>query len=382
MTVDAAEGEHISRTWSNRHKVNKPRDTIKNLMDPESGDNTSNLQEMSRIAATYHKNIQYNDHNPKSETNREDVHAILSVINRKLSERSKRTLVEQISEEDVQETIRATNNEKAPGLDGILIELWKSMDDQFLTVGKDEEADEKCDIVWVLTQVYTNIENNGMDRTVRLNEGCISPIYKKKNPNNIANYQPITLLNTDYKIFTKALSIKLANVAHKIIDPDQARFIENRSIFDQVKTTKLVIDYMKQTNKKGAIVALDQEKTYDKILHNYLWMVMENFRFPTHFINIIKSLYNNAATTVLINGELSTPFNVKHRVRQGDALSCLLFNIAIEPLAENIRKSTNLASIQIPTRREYLKIKLFADNTTVFLSHSNLINNLQEILNK
>ena len=27
--VDAAEGEKIGKTWSNRHKVKKPRDTVK-----------------------------------------------------------------------------------------------------------------------------------------------------------------------------------------------------------------------------------------------------------------------------------------------------------------------------------------------------------------
>lgn len=100
-----------------------------------------------------------------------------------------------------------------------------------------------------------------MDANAKINEGCISPIYKKKDPEDIANYRPITLLNTDYKIFTKALSMKLATATPTIINPDQAGFIPGRSIFDQVKTTKLVIDYMSRMNKPGAMVALDQEKS-------------------------------------------------------------------------------------------------------------------------
>jgi hypothetical protein len=211
----------------------------------------------------------------------------------------------------------------------------------------------------------------------------MSPIYKKKNPDDIANYRPITLLNTDYKIYTKAISVKLAGEIHEIIHTDQAGFIQGRSIFDQVKTTKLVIGYMNQTNTKGAAIALDQEKAYDKILHGYLWEVLRNFGFPEHFINIVRALYDHAVTMVLINGELSDPFNIWRGMRQGDPLLCLLFNIAIEPLAEMIRKSAKLKGIQIPHKKDtYLRVKLFADDTTVFMSEHDSIDDLQEILDE
>jgi hypothetical protein len=64
-----------------------------------------------------------------------------------------------------------------------------------------------------------------MDINAKINKGCVSPIYKKKDPENIANYRPITLLNTDYKILTKALSLRLAEAAPEIINADQVGFI-------------------------------------------------------------------------------------------------------------------------------------------------------------
>ena len=109
-----------------------------------------------------------------------------------------------------------------------------------------------------------------MDETARVNEGCMSPIYKKKDPEDVVNYRPITLPNTDYKILRKTLSIRLVDVMLEIINTDQAGFIKGRSIFDQVKTTKLVINYMSRSSRKGVIMALNQEKAYDKILHPYL----------------------------------------------------------------------------------------------------------------
>lgn len=147
-----------------------------------------------------------------------------------------------------------------------------------------------------------------------------------------------------------------------------------------MKTTKLVIDYMERTNHRGAVVALDQEKAYDKILHPYLWAVLERFKFPPQFIRTIKALYQGTKTRILINRELSRPILIIRGVWQGDPLSCLLFNLAIDPLAELIWRSNALSKIPIPNRREHLKVKLFTDNTTVFLSERDEIRDLQSIL--
>ena len=61
-----------------------------------------------------------------------------------------------------------------------------------------------------------------MDHMAGLNKGCINPIYKKKDPEDVANYRPITLLNMDYKIYTKAISLRLADAIPEIINADQA----------------------------------------------------------------------------------------------------------------------------------------------------------------
>jgi exonuclease III len=379
--IDDAEGERVGKTWSSRHKESKPRDTIKRLQELNSETSTRDSKRMAKIAAEHHYNIQFVDHHPLSQPDKPKLDAILNLVKAKLTEDSKDKLRAPITEDETRNAIKKTANDKAPGIDGIPIEFWKSLDDQHAAANKDDALKRKCNIVWVLTQVFRDIEEFGMDANAKINEGCVSPIYKKKNPEIIANYRPITLLNTDYKILTKALSIRLAAVAHEVINTDQAGFVKGRSIFDQVKTTKLVIDYMEKTNKLGTVVALDQEKAYDKILHPYLWEVLRKFNFPEEFIRTIKSLYLNATSTVMINGEISIPFKILRGVRQGDALSCLLFNIAIEPLAENIRRSRLIAGIPIPGTRKSLKVKLFADDTTVFLSETDNVKDLHQILN-
>ena len=82
-----------------------------------------------------------------------------------------------------------------------------------------------------------------------------------------------------------------------------------------------------------------------------------------------------------VNGVESEPFKVIRGVRQGDPLSCLLFILAIEPLACMLRGS-DLKGYTIPGVTERLITTLFADDTTVYLSADDAYNDLWKILDK
>ena len=94
MAVDVAEGEKIGKTWSNRVKETKPRDTIKCLRNPADNTLTYNSQKMTQIAADYHNDIQSVGHNPHNIKNPAKLDAILSKLNSKLSNMSKEKLSE------------------------------------------------------------------------------------------------------------------------------------------------------------------------------------------------------------------------------------------------------------------------------------------------
>ena len=207
------------------------------------------------------------------------------------------------------------------------------------------------------------------------------PIYKKKEADNIANYRPITVLNTDYKILTKAITTRFTEIAPGIIHPDQAGFIRGRSIFDQIDQIATTINYVRLKEINGAIVALDQEKAYDKITHPYLWRILEKFAFPRETIDMIKILYKDAPTSVIINGVISSPYRVTRGVRQGDPMSCILFDLSIKPLAASIR-SSSIRGINIPNLEENAVASLFADDTTVILTEHDSFSDLVKILDK
>jgi len=58
--------------------------------------------------------------------------------------------------------------------------------------------------------------------------------------------------------------------------------------------------------------------------------MLELFNFPSEYIHYVKTVYTDLTATVMVNGFTTDIFNIEQSVKQGDALSCALFIIAIE----------------------------------------------------
>ena len=133
-------------------------------------------------------------------------------------------------------------------------------------------------------------------------------------------------------------------------------------------------------DKNGCIIALDQEKAYDKIDHEYLWRILNHYEIPEEFINRNKELYKETGKAILVNGVVTKQYKVERGVHQEDPMSCLLYDVAIEPLADAIRKS-NLGGIRINEDIKRLIVSLFADDTLVYLAAKDRLDDLREIIN-
>ena len=73
-------------------------------------------------------------------------------------------------------------------------------------------------------------------------------IYKKRGDiKNLKNWRPISLLNADYKIISKALTSSLAKVLEFIVTPDQTCSVPGRSIFSNVTLLRDIIDSIQET---------------------------------------------------------------------------------------------------------------------------------------
>ncbi|KAF5341132.1 hypothetical protein D9611_005853 [Ephemerocybe angulata] len=369
------------------HREKKPRDTIPRLKKPGTGpaQYTTVTNEMLEIATEHHESLQGQyDHNPESQGAKSARANVLKGLKKKLGSRDRTRLGRRIRGRDVERAALEISNGKASGLDGIPIEVWKSMIKNHQRTKKEAERDGgktevTANLVAILTSVLNDIMRHGVAAGTDFAEGWMCPLYKKKDRAEISNYRPITVLNTDYKILTKILTNRLSKVATKLIHPDQAGFIKGRSIFDQTELIRLVMH--PTSGKKGAIVCLDQEKAYDKIDHAFLWATLKKIGCPDSFIKTIKHLYADAKTSIIMNGVAGRKFSITRGVRQGDPLSCLLFDLAIESLASALRKS-RLKGLTFEGMKDRLIANLFADDTTVFLSSEDSFGDLVKILDQ
>ncbi|KAJ2926599.1 hypothetical protein H1R20_g10495, partial [Candolleomyces eurysporus] len=197
---------------------------------------------MTKIAVNYHQNLQTKDL-PAQHDNEETINEVLSNLRTKTDDKDKAKLTTTLDYDEVSEALMSMPNRKASSLNGIPTKLWKNLAIKYQKAsasgGKPEDL--PPDIIDLLLSVYNDIEKYGVDPESNFAKGWMCPIYKKKDKTNIANYCPITVLNTDYKTFTKALTIKLAPTALKIIHPDQAGFLKGCRIDDHTELIKLMI---------------------------------------------------------------------------------------------------------------------------------------------
>ena len=181
--------------------------------------------------------------------------------------------------------------------------------------------------------------------SISQSQGIISLIPKKnKDPLLLKNWRPIPLLNTDYKLATKCIAKRLEKVLPYLIEGDQTGYIKGRFIGENIR---LISDIIEQhENKGGMILFLDFEKAFDSLEWDFLFKVLNTMNFGPSFLNWIKTFYSNISSCVVNNGYSSEFFSLQRGVRQGCPLSGLLFVLAVEPLAHQIRIDESIKGLE------------------------------------
>jgi hypothetical protein len=186
-----------------------------------------------------------------------------------------------------------------------------------------------------------------------------------KDTRDIKNWRPITLSNCDAKIITKALSTKVSKVLNSIIDVSQTAYIPGRSVADNLRTNFYMKKICERKNLNSVLISLDAKKAFDSVSHKYIEDTLKAYGFGIKFINIFKILYKDITARILINGYQSESIPIRRGVKQGDALSCAIFIICIDPLLRNLNKSKDIEEIKIQTSNIFFKAGAYADDVSV-----------------
>ena len=202
-------------------------------------------------------------------------------------------------------------------------------------------------------------------------------VYKKDDRRNLKNWRPISLLNVDYKICSKAISLRLSKVLDSIVDPDQTCSVPGRSIASNLFLLRDVLDHIERTGETGILVSLDQEKAFDRVDRTFLLNLLRHLGFGPSFLNCIHTLYNGANMRVIVNGFLSDMISIARGVRQGDSLSPMLYILCVEVLACKIRACSDIEGFLLPDAQGLqFKVGQYSDDTTSFVKDVVSLNNL------
>jgi hypothetical protein len=75
---------------------------------------------------------------------------------------------------------------------------------------------------------------------------------------------------------------------------------------------------------------IDFNKAYDSIKREVLYNILLEFGIPKKLVSLIKMCLNETYSKVCIGKLLCDKFPIQNGLKQGDALSPLLFNFALE----------------------------------------------------
>ena len=220
-----------------------------------------------------------------------------------------------ISMEELSEVLKNCKSNKSPGLDGLPYEFYKA--------------------VWsVIGQDFLLILQCQLDR-VRLIDsdkmGATRLASKVSGVPQVDELRPITLLNSDYKLLTKIFVLRMLPILIFVIKSGQLCTVGNKNILFGVNNILSSLLYIKQKKLGACLISVDFFKAYDRVMVNFLILVMEKMNFSKKFCSWVRMLHVGAKTRFILQF-LTQAIHVSFSIRQGDPLAMILYIIYIEPL--------------------------------------------------
>ena len=304
-------GEKSSKFFLNLEKHRAAQNTVKKILNRNDLEIT-NFEKVNKELLYFYENL----FKKKNTCTKEKLEQFLNSISLPTLINDEKLICEgEITEKELFISLSKMENNKSPGNDGLTKEFyvtfWSELKDTFILSLKESKKLQKLGISQ-RQAIIRLIEKPNRDRRF------------------IKNWRPISLLNVDQKILSKTLAGRLKEILPKLKSPGQTAYVENRFIGESGRLIADILETCDREKLEGLLLAIDIEKAFDSLEHDFLIAVLEKYGFGGEFLNWIKILLNDQQSCVVNGGHTTRHFKLERRTRQGDPISAYLFILALK----------------------------------------------------
>jgi hypothetical protein len=161
-------------------------------------------------------------------------------------------------------------------------------------------------------------------------ESIVGLIHKKGDKTDCSSYRCISLLSTSFKILSNILFARLTPYADEITGDHLCGFWRNRSTNGQLFYIRQILEKRWEFNGTVHQLFIDFKKAYDSVRREGLYNIITESGIPRKLVRLIKMYLNETYSAVRIGKYQSEKCSVQNGLKEGDTLSPLLFNFALE----------------------------------------------------
>ncbi|CAF5042879.1 unnamed protein product, partial [Rotaria magnacalcarata] len=218
--------------------------------------------------------------------------------------------------EEIQLALSQMKSKKAPGNDGITVDILKAGGTPVL--------------IW-LKELF--VEMWGNERIPEnWSSAILIPLFKNKgDKTSCDNYRGICLLN----------------VVNQQLLEQQAGFRSNRSTVDQIFIVNMIMEKASEYDIPLFICFIDIQKAYDSVNRELLWKICRHYGLTDKIVKLLQLVYKDSNARIKINGDLSECFKMDTGVMQGGIPSPFLFNIVFDFIMKKVLSETKIAGVQL-----------------------------------